>query len=115
MKRLVVISFTCLVVLFIRSGSQSTVSAGSKISVTVSNDSAYANTYELIDNNNGKYGCTNTLPDISLDAHASTSIPLCSSEAQTSPNCCGSFKDRIKGNQTWNNHDLLDEGRKVSL
>jgi hypothetical protein len=118
MKKFIWILLVALVLIFIARTEKlivPSVEASSMIHITVTNDGAFSNIFELLDNNNGKNGCINALPNITLAPHANTSISLCSSEAQTNPNCCGSFKDRIKGNNTWNNHDLLDDGATVSL
>ena len=86
------------------------VRGAANVTVTVTNDGSFDNTYEIFDN-----VCQRALPDIPVAAHGKASLTLCSSGAHTGPECCGSFKDRIKGNSTWNNHDLLNDGQSVSL
>lgn len=74
----------------------------------VTNDGGFQNTYELFDNVANK-----AMRDITLPPHGSIDISLRSSGALSDG--YGSFKDRIKGNQTWNNHDLIRDGESRSL
>jgi hypothetical protein len=74
----------------------------------VTNDGGFQNTYEMFDN-----VANQAIGDITLPPHGSTDIYLRSSGALNDG--YGSFKDRIKGNQTWNNHDLIRDGENKSL
>jgi hypothetical protein len=75
------------------------------VSIIARNNGSYDNTYELYDN-----VCEKPLSDFVLKAHGTGSLELCKS-----PQGYGSFKSRIKGNSTWNNHDLLSAGQTVDL
>ena len=84
-------------------GSAASRSDGKRVTITLRNAGSFDNTYELFDN-----VCKQALPDRVIQAHQTSALSLC-----TSPQGYGSFKSRIKGNTTWNNHDLLSEGQVI--
>ena|SRR5947209_2904218 len=73
------------------------------VTITLRNAGAFDNTYELFDN-----VCNQALPAVPIPAHGTANVGLC-----TSPQGYASFKSRIKGNTTWNNHDLISAGQVV--
>jgi len=75
------------------------------ITITVVNSSAFANTYELYDN-----VCKAAKSDLPLAAHGTSPLTICAADSGY-----GSFKSRIKGNQTWNNFDLVKSGETKTL
>jgi hypothetical protein len=78
------------------------------INCTVTNDSAFQNTYEIFDN------VANTSKGtITLAAHGKTSITLKSSKALDDG--YGSFKSKKSDSQVWNNFDLIRDGETRSL
>lgn len=83
--------------------STANASEGKRVNITLRNAGSFDNTYELFDN-----VCNQALPDRTIAAHQTSALSLC-----TSPQGYGSFKSRIKGNTTWNNHDLLSEGQVI--
>jgi len=97
----------CLLVLIAAVSPVSTVLAAQMISCTVTNDSAFANSYAIHDN------VCNTNTSINLDAHGKGTLSLCSSGALTDG--YGSFKSKKSDSNTWNNFDLIRNGETRSL
>src|SRR5258707_1219496 len=92
-----------LTIILVVVGTNSARSSGSSVTVTLRNAGAFDSTYELYDN-----VCATALPDVSIPAHGTQAQTICASAQGY-----GSFKSRIKGNTTWNNHDLLSSGQVV--
>jgi len=105
-RRLVFLAFGVILTFAICcrwSASAGSVTGGKQGTITLRNAGSFDNTYELFDN-----VCNQALPDRVIQAHKTSALSLC-----TSPQGYGSFKSRIKGNTTWNNHDLLSEGQVI--
>jgi hypothetical protein len=78
------------------------------VTVTVRNESAFQNSFELFDNNANR-----SIGTITLAPHGSTKITLQSSQALDDG--YGSFKSKKSDSGTWNNFSLLRNGESVTL
>ena len=75
------------------------------ITVIIENNSAFNNTFELYDN-----VCKLSATDKFIAAHKTATLFICVADTGY-----GSFKARQKGNQIWNNFDLVKNRESRSL
>lgn len=97
-----------LVALIVVGSSRMVVIGAPAIVCTVSNDSSFSNSYEIFDN-----VCNVAKATISLPAHGTSSLSLCSNGALSDG--YASFKSKKTDSGSWNNFDQIRSGETRSL